>query len=274
MEVVVILNITRYAIKDERLIPWIKFFWQVEAVNVDLHYKLLPTECIDVILNLADNMIYETELERIVAPPFHINGLRSKYSFIHQENTIRIFGISFYPYGLYPFVHKPLNKLQNQVVNLYELSFNLAQKLKEAVTNDSNGSVVTAIEKALIDEFSINQNFTEKAQLISDFLKSNDCNSVKSFCSERSVNIKTFERMFLNYTGYTPKVLRCIRRFQNASNQLVHQHSASLTDITYYNSFTDQSHFIREFTRFSGTAPRTFQLENDTVKQNASYTYF
>ena len=79
--------------------------------------------------------------------------------------------------------------------------------------------------------------------------------------------------MFLYYTGYTPKVLRCIKRFQNASNQLMYQQSASLTDITYWNSFTDQSHFIKEFTRFSGTTPCTFQSEKSTVKENAKYTY-
>ena len=59
-EVINILNITRYAIKNECLIPWVKFFWHIEAANADIHYKLLPTDCIDVILNLADDVVYET----------------------------------------------------------------------------------------------------------------------------------------------------------------------------------------------------------------------
>ena len=113
----------------------------------------------------------------------------------------------------------------------------------------------------------------EKAQIISDFMAIEDGTSVKLFCSEHGINIKTLERIFLYYTGYTPKVLSCIKRFQNASNQLTYQQSASLTDITYRNSFTDQSHFIKEFTRFSGTTPCTFQSEKSTVKENAKYTY-
>lgn len=125
------MNITRYATKNECLIPWVKFFWYIEAANADIHYKLLPTDCIDVILNLADDVVYETECNKIIASPFHINGLRSKYSFIHQEKTIRIFGISFYPHGLYPFVHKSLKEVQNKVVDLNGLSYSLGEKLKK-----------------------------------------------------------------------------------------------------------------------------------------------
>ena len=273
LEVTNILNITRYAIKNECLIPWVKFFWHIEAVNADIHYKLLPTDCIDVILNLADVIVYETEFNRIIAPPFHINGLRSKCSFIHQENNIRIFGITFYPHGLYPFVLKSLMEVQNKVVDLNGFSYSLTQKLKNAVNNDTAEKIIAEIENTLIDELSIKQDFVDKAQLISDFITINDDISVKSFCDERSINIKTFERLFLYYTGYTPKILRRIKRFQNTCNQLVHQHMASLTDITYDNNFTDQSYFIKEFTHFSGTAPRTFQTEKATVKENVKYKY-
>ena len=265
LEVTNILNITRYAIKNECLIPWVKFFWHIEAVNADIHYKLLPTDCIDVILNLADVIVYETEFNRIIAPPFHINGLRSKCSFIHQENNIRIFGITFYPHGLYPFVLKSLKEVQNKVVDLNGFSYSLTQKLKNAVNNDTAEKIIAEIENTLIDELSIKQDFVDKAQLISDFITINDDISVKSFCDERS--------MFLYYTGYTPKILRRIKRFQNTCNQLVHQHMASLTDITYDNNFTDQSYFIKEFTHFSGTAPRTFQTEKATVKENVKYKY-
>ncbi len=268
-----ILNITRYAIKNTQLIPWVKFIWQIDVAKADLHYKLLPTDSIDVILNLADNMVYETEGDKIVAPSFHINGLRSRYSFIHQADTIRIFGISFYPYGLYPFVHTSLKKLHDKLANLYEVAPILGQGFEKAVANESNDKILSEIEQVLINELTINQGFMEKARLISDFMAIEDGTSVKSFCSERAINIKTLERMFLYYTGYTPKVLRCIKRFQNASNQLMYQQSASLTDITYWNSFTDQSHFIKEFTRFSGTTPCTFQSEKITVKENAKYTY-
>lgn len=49
------LQIVRYTIKSERLKPWVKFVWYLEtASDVSLNHKLLPTDSIDVIINLSD----------------------------------------------------------------------------------------------------------------------------------------------------------------------------------------------------------------------------
>ena len=79
--------------------------------------------------------------------------------------------------------------------------------------------------------------------------------------------------MTVRHTGYTPGFLRRLKRFQAASNQLVHQNAMSLSDIAYDNSFTDQAHLIKDFRRFSGTKPRTFRNEKSTVKANTGYSY-
>lgn len=267
------MEITRFAIEDEILAPWVKFIWWLDTKNADYHYKLLPTDCIDVIINLKSEMVYETEFGSIVAPAFHINGLRNKPSYIHHKNDICTFGISFYPYGLFPFVHTSITGLQNRIISLHELSFDLEQKLSYAILGKETGEIVSSIKRTLISELSISQTYFDKAQLMQEFLTVAHDMSVKDFCNERSINIKTFERLVLFYTGFTPKLLRDIKRFQNASNQLSHQYNSSLAEIAYDNNFTDQTHFIKAFRRFSGVAPRTFQSERITVKENATYTY-
>jgi len=218
-------------------------------------------------------MIYETGSRKIIAQPFHINGLRDKYSYIHQTGTIRIFGISFYSFGVLPFVHKSLKYIQNEIIDLYTLSTPLAQKLKSAVSCSTTDKTITFIEKALCSELQVNSDDIHKANLIGDFIQTDDNITIQSFCEEHEINIKTFERTVLYYTGYTPKILRRIKRFQTASNQLIYQNPVNLSGIAYDNSFTDQAHFIKEFRKFSGVAPRTFQQEKITVKENTKYSY-
>lgn len=272
-EVMIILEITRYSVKNKCLAPWVKFFWHLKVENADYHYKLLPTDCIDVILNLKSNMIYETDYGEITAPSFHINGLRSKANFIRQINKVCIFGISFYPYGLYPFIHKPIIGLQDNIMSLQELSPVMSQKLKLIVTEDRAENIITAIEQCLVEELVVSERFLDKAELIHDFLTVSTEISVGDFCRNWCVNMKSFERMVLMYTGFTPKLLRDIKRFQNISNQLSFQRADNLAAIAYDNDFTDQTHFIKTFRRFSGVTPRTFQKENITVKENVLYTY-
>ncbi len=266
------MDITRYAVKAHGLTPWVKFIWQLNAADADYYYKLLPTDCIDVIINSASGMVYETEQEAFAAPSIHINGLRSKHSFIRQKGCVRIWGVSFYAFGLYPFVHQPITELQDKIVDLQALSLGLAQKLKAAVSPNS-GNTAAAIEEALIDEYKVDQDFMEKARVIADYLSPDNQATVALFCENQAINMKTFERMCLKYTGFTPKALRSIRRFQATGNQLTRQNASSLTAIAYDHSFTDQAHFSKEFRRFSGAAPQAFQREKITVKQNVNYTF-
>ena len=234
----------------------------------------MPTDCIDIVLNLKSDIVYETDSGKIVAPPFHINGLRSKPSFIRQNGDAFIFGISFHSYGLFPFVRKPLKCLQDEVVDLREMSLELEQKFTSAVSGANSEEIIKSIEHALISELVADPNFLREVPLINDYLTIADDVTVKYFCEQQAINIKTFERKVLFYTGFTPKLLRNIKRFQMASNQLSHQRITNLVEIAYNNNFTDQTHFIKDFRRFSGVAPRAFQMEKISVKENVTYTYF
>lgn len=225
----------------------------------------------DIILNLSVKMVYEVEHEHIFAPLFHVNGLRRRHSYIHQTGNVNVFGISCYSYGLYPFIHKPLVNLQDKIVDLFELTSPLAKKLELAIS-DGVGieNTIENIEKALCQELKVSNTYLNKAYLIYDFLEMEDDVTLQSFCLTHNLQPKTFTR---NVLSYTPKILRTIRRFQKSGNQLVHQKPEHLSEIAYDNDFADQSHFIREFQRFSGVSPRTFQEQKITIKENTKYSY-
>lgn len=268
------LSITRYAIKNQCLAPWIKFIWYFEAEEADIHYKLLPTDCIDIIFNLSGDIIYETKQKSIFAPTFHVNGLRRRHSYIHQTGNIQVIGISFYSYGLYPFIQKSLINVQDKVVDLFELSLPLATQLKVAISNGvSIENSIENIETALCQELKTSSAYFEKASLICRFLETDNDFTLQAFCLEHGIQPKTFTRNVLCYTGYTPKILRSIKTFQKAGNQLVYQKPVQLSEIAYDHAFADQAHFIREFQKFSGAAPRIFQKQKITIKENTKYRY-
>jgi len=246
----------------------------LEASDADIHYKLLPTDCIDIILNLSGSISYEVDSHSILAAPLHINGLRSRHSYIHQAGNIRVFGISFYPFGLYPFINKSLAIINDKILDLFEISTPFAQNLKFSISNETNTeNIITNIEKTLCLELQVTENYINKAKLIFDFLESDNSITIQSFCLNHGINTKTFTRNIEYYTGCTPKILRSIKRFQKTGNQLVYQKPNQLLDIAYDNGFADQAHFIREFHKFSGASPRAFQQEKITVKENTEYTY-
>ena len=70
------------------------------------------------------------------------------------------------------------------------------------------------------------------------------------------VSKKQFERLFKELVGTNPKEYARIVRFQKSLKLLQHyQEDANQAQLAYQCGYADQSHFIREFRRFSGYTP-------------------
>jgi methylphosphotriester-DNA--protein-cysteine methyltransferase len=67
---------------------------------------------------------------------------------------------------------------------------------------------------------------------------------------------RQFERRFLAQVGVTPKRFAMLRRFERVAEQA--KTAPSLTAAALEAGYYDQSHFIRDFRRFAGAAPREF----------------
>ena len=67
---------------------------------------------------------------------------------------------------------------------------------------------------------------------------------------------RTFERRFAKEIGVTPKQFAKITQFSFSLNQIQESDYTSLTNVAYNNNFTDQSHFIRTFKRYTGHTPK------------------
>jgi len=264
------MEITRYAVQEKRLVPWVKFFWKLNTIEHSISQKLLPTESIDILINLGDPIVYTAGSNSIIAPQIHINGFRSQYSFIHQSGNIHIWGISFYSYGLYPFIQSPITKIKDKIADLRELSEDLTVML-ESVLYEKRAAA--KLESILLSMLNIDDEIILRTELLSRFLTSEEQLTVKSFCAANDINVKTFERLCVRYTGYTPAILRRIHRFQAVSNQIVHEKPDSLADAAYNNRFADQAHLNREFKVFAGEAPGRFTQQKASVKENVQYKY-
>lgn len=67
---------------------------------------------------------------------------------------------------------------------------------------------------------------------------------------------RTFERRFAKEIGVTPKQFAKITQFSFSLNQIQESDYTNLTNVSYDNNFSDQSHFIRTFKRYTGHTPK------------------
>jgi AraC-like DNA-binding protein len=72
---------------------------------------------------------------------------------------------------------------------------------------------------------------------------------------------RQFERRFKHTTGFSPAFFQRLVRFQRSYRMLENGTATSLTDMAHTCGYFDQSHFIRDFKRFSGMNPRTYFMK-------------
>lgn len=81
---------------------------------------------------------------------------------------------------------------------------------------------------------------------------------IKDLRDQLYITERTFERKFSKEIGVTPKQFAKIIQFSFSLNQLQESDYYSLTDVAYNNNFTDSSHFIKTFKKYSGKTPKEF----------------
>jgi AraC-like DNA-binding protein len=87
-------------------------------------------------------------------------------------------------------------------------------------------------------------------------VKRNGKVSVKELTETLNITERTLQRNFTEHVGIPPKKFAKIIQFYNSFNQVTADSYSRLTDIVYENGFSDQSHFIRDFKKFTGLKPK------------------
>lgn len=88
--------------------------------------------------------------------------------------------------------------------------------------------------------------------------------NLENVASRYGFTARYLQKLFLQYTGLTPKLYHKINRFQK-SLRLVSKKDLSLTSIAYECGYFDQSHFIRDFKSFTGLLPSAHITENSSA---------
>jgi AraC-like DNA-binding protein len=89
--------------------------------------------------------------------------------------------------------------------------------------------------------------------------------SVQDLSRSLKINESTLYRSFIASLGQSPKDFIQTVRFRNALSLMLEQQYRNLTELTYTAMFYDQSHFIKDFKKRSGSLPnslyKNMQLE-------------
>jgi AraC-like DNA-binding protein len=256
--------------------------------NIDIHPALHG--CIDKMWVFESSGKAPTEDMKLVVPngliklvvPFRngVSGKINDYHLLSKENKIILIGISdlpavvdiendspsgsigieFSPRGAYRFFRLQYSDVKNQIHPLADILDQTARRLEEQIADED--SINNKIR--LINQFLLKLFFNSAHDPIYDYCTqriqlSRGNIAISQLEKETGYSTRWLRAKFSNYLGIGPKDYASIIRFQQCYSALLKNSSIILQQKEFYDYYYDQSHFIKEFKKFTGLSPKGFE---------------
>lgn len=213
--------------------------------------------------------------KRIVLEDVYFAGLQNKClnAHLNMSGSVDVLGICFTPDGLYPFLQIPISEFKNRILGADEIGFDIAKNISERL-RDTQGIAnrLSVLEGALLSVLDHAYQIPDDFRLLFTALNQNKSLGLTEFCRRNNISLRQLERLFLKYVGLSANTYNTLDRFHGSLNQLLSAGYSKLSDLAYDNDYFDQTHFVKEFKRFSGNTPGNFINRNDSILQIAQLT--
>jgi AraC-like DNA-binding protein len=176
--------------------------------------------------------------------------------------------IEFKPAGAYRFFDLNYRNIRNKAYAFADIFGVSTQSLEEQLANTQ---IITKKIK-LLQTFLSNQLKKQEADSVFDY----SIQRIKD--THGSISLKELERKtgytsrwlntkFSEKIGISPKNFASICRFQSCYALFTQNPQAFLKEKEFYNYFYDQTHFIKDFRRFTGLPPLQFTKTSNCFKE-------
>jgi AraC-like DNA-binding protein len=258
----------REIIPGNLLKQYVKCYYIYESDSaVAFDDTVFPSGCMEIIFNLGAGK-WQTAVEDnyVTTPPVELWGQIVKPLPVRSIGKNTMLGIRFYPHAASCFLDEQVGQFNNQVVDFNDITGNHVRELHaKLLENVDLHNRIELVEAFLSNQLSLCGKKLGKIDVVhnvmSEIRKEDFYENITGIASRYGISSRYLQKLFLQYTGLTPKLYTKINRFQN-SLKLVSKKDRSLTSIAYDCGYFDQSHFIREFKYFTGYTPSGYSQEN------------
>ena len=256
------------------LAPFVEcyFVWEKHALlTAPLRIESPPAGFASMVFTYGDPYQVRTYNGSFTAPAAFLTGQATRQYELELSGRIGMVGIVFRPAGLSTLFGLPMYKFTDERISLADVLGPSATYLHEQL-----GNCLTAEARmALLEQF-LNRQLPRQGNCFdrTDFAANLIVDkfgvlTVSELMNDLYVCRRQFERQFLQKVGISPKYYARIRRVSHLCAQLATQRwqITDWQDFVFRAGYYDQSHFIREFTQFTGKKPTLYIKANTELSQ-------
>jgi AraC-like DNA-binding protein len=257
---------------EQELAPYVAFIWVFESsfgIPLADSRIIVPDGRAKIILPFRSALCAAVNHSLMDAKAHHIFlvGIQTGPAIIGSTATnTGTIGIELTPKGLYRLFQLSLYELTNRLVSFEDIfgpwGARLQQRIGEA---EDPQEKIGLLQTALI--YLLRKN--EKEYVLLDrtldlMVQSHGMILVQELAAQSGYTRRYLDRLFKEHVGLSPKSLASILRFQECYQVWTQQRSPTFSRNNMSAYYYDQSHFIRDFKRFTGYTPQHYRtIAND-----------
>jgi AraC-like DNA-binding protein len=255
----------------KELRAYIKCYY-IYRSETDVSFKdtVFPSGCVEIIFNLGTGKWQTATGDHFVTTPsIELWGQIIRPLTVRSIGKNTMLGIRFYPHAAAFFLNDKVDLFNDKVVDFGDVSGITAAMLHAKLMDTADWDIrIGLVEAYLVERLSLYRNKFRRIALVSQVLnelqREDFFDNIDNVATRYGITSRYLQKLFLQYTGLTPKLYSKINRFQN-SLTLVTKKDISLTAVAHTCGYFDQSHFIREFKSFTGLTPSSYSINSSPV---------
>ena len=254
----------------DALKKYVKCYYTSETEVTHFSDHAFATGCIEVMFNMGTGKWQIGQGDSFTTTPsVELWGQIIQPLSFRSVGKCNMLGIRFYPEGAFVFLNDEISQFNNQITDMRAVAGKPIEVLHEQLLETNLlSNRIALIENYLLKKLESSERKIHRLPVISsvltDLATEGRFDDMHHMAGRYGFTSRYLQKLFLQYTGLTPKFHQKISRFQK-SLVLVSKGQLSLTSIAYECGYFDQSHFSRDFKLFTGINPSAYASENSTA---------
>lgn len=255
------------------LLPFVRCYWlfDIEESDTPFTQLLFPFGSFELILNLHNppKMQIFGSNKSFTQPDSFYPGQFTKPFILDFAKSSKCIGVSFHPWVGNFLSDIPAKEFTDKTVSLTSIS-NDNSLLDKLLHSKNESDLIFLLESYLIEKIK-NYKMDSVTKLVAKTIISNpSLPNLENILCSLGISRRRIEQRFISSIGLPMGCFARKIRFQNAVSLIQVDSLKSLSYVGLEAGYYDQSHFIREFKKFSGLSPNVFKRETSSMKDFVS----
>lgn len=244
------------------LAPWVRMCWSLSSDNAaEVPHRLMADTSANIVFVRRGSFI---EHGCVTMPGVHLAGPLSRHTDMIASPQFDVFGVYLWPWSAEILFGIPPDRQLDAMIDLVPQWSTDEQVPFAAIlaSNDPDQCMVALVE-LLHGRIQGRTPDPMLHQLMDTITTAEELPTIEDLVQRSGLARRQFERRFKAITGLSPALFMRIVRFQRSFRMLENGMAGSLTEVAMVAGYFDQSHFIRDFKRFSGMNPRRYFIHTE-----------